>query len=139
MLSKLNLVLISVIEATYVLFFLNFFKTKKSFDRGYILRKLQQFGISKKALIHPIYVPIHPISMICPFGHFISIPIAIYLIVRFILPFNLKIIVILNIIGTTMIFIGSFMNFNAVVYLLPFVIGEIVLNLYLIKKNNKKI
>jgi len=135
MLSKLNLVLISVIEATYVLFFLNFFKTKKSLDQGYILNKLQKLGISKKSLLHPTYESPYPISMICPFGHFISIPIAIYLIVRFLLPFNLKTIVILNIIVTTMIFIGSFMNFNAVVYLLPFVIGEIVLNLYLIKSN----
>ena len=42
MLSKLQLVLISIIEATYILFFLCFFKTKKSLDQGYILNKLQK-------------------------------------------------------------------------------------------------
>lgn len=133
-LLKKQLVLISIIEAIYVIYFLRFFKTCMCLDKGYILQKI---GLNNKYFNHPTYRSHIPISMICPFGHFISIVIVLYLVVRFMLPITLKNILIINLVVLGMIFIGSFMNINAVVYLLPFIIFDLGLNIFLLVKNKK--
>ena len=55
--------------------------------------------------------------------------IGLYLVVRVFLPIDTKNKIRLNLIVLALIFIGSFMNFNAVVYLTPFFIVELMLNL----------
>ena len=69
------------------------------------------------------------ISHICPFGHIMALIIGLYLVARVFLPIDTKNKIRLNLIVLAFIFIGSFMNFNAVVYLTPFFIVEFMLNL----------
>ena len=137
MLSRKELVLISIIESIYILYFLCFFKTKISLDKGYLINKLSKVGIYSKSIEHPVHKSPYPVSMICPFGHFISIPIVNYLVVRFCIPVKIRTINIFSIIVVSLIFIGSFMNLNAVIYLLPFVLFDLLLNIYLLKDKIK--
>ena len=116
--------LISILQAIYVIYMFQYFKTTFSFETS---RKLVLSGI----FFHPVEDSETPISHICPFGHTMAYPIAIYLIGRnFILHNNQKLKNKINILVNSLILLGSLMNINAVVYLLPFFITEIVLYYY---------
>ena len=130
--------IISIIEAIYIIYFLRYFKTTKSFDYGKSLKILYNFlNISdNKYLNHQISETKEKISHICPFGHFMALVIGFYLIIRVFLPFSKKKKIYINLIILALIFIGSFLNFNAVIYLIPFFIIEIMLNIYLKKIEN---
>ena len=118
---------LSIIEAIYVIYFLNYFKTKYS-----IAHPLTLFN--NKYIKHPIGKHDKPISMVCQFGKDASWLIAIYLIIRMMLYkkydkfFNQfsKFVLLL-------IFTFSLMNFNVVLYLVPF----FILEMYLIRNNFK--
>ena len=64
--------IISILEAIYVVYFLRFFKTKFNFDKNVVINLLKKIGINSKNLVHPTYKSKCPISWICPFGHFMS-------------------------------------------------------------------
>lgn len=136
LLTPTNLKIISVLEAIYVIYFLCFFKTRMSLDKGTILKKL---GLGGKYIDHPTYYAKTPISMICPFGHDMAYVIAVYFIIRFFLPLEPKVIYIFNLVVATLIFIGSWLNMNAVVYLAPIVLLELSINSYLLIRNQKMI
>lgn len=135
--SKINLYLyISVIEVLYILYILRYFKTNVSFHYGniqnYFINLSQYLGINKNYFKHPIYYSQEPINHICPFGHQMAIVIAIFLIMRvYLLGIN-KYSKKINYIVLLLIFIGSFMNLNAVIYLIPFFVMELYLNIKLI-------
>ena len=136
MITKLHLIIFSIIEAIYVIYVLRFFKTRKSLDYGYVIKKLSFLRMGKY-IEHPTREYIEPKSMICPFGHDLAFLLGGYLIIRFLLGFKMKTIIILNFLILALSFIMSFMNFNAVIYLLPFIIVDLLFNLYLLKNMNK--
>lgn len=117
-----KLLLISIFQAIYVVYILNYFKTKYS-----LAHPLLNFNTNY--LKHPIGKSEVPISNICDFGHHCSWLIALFVLSRpFIFCKNIKNISILALI---IVLTFSLLNFNAVVYLLPYFFIEI----YLIKKN----
>ena len=115
---------ISTIEAIYIIFMLNYFKTKIALDHGFVLDLLKKIGISSNSLNHQIYKLEEPVNMVCPFGHFISWFIALFFILRNYIPCLKKI----NRFVIILLFIGSWMNINVLIYLLPIFIIEIYLH-----------
>lgn len=116
----MNLLLISFIEAIYVIYMLNYFKTKYSIAHPFTY-------FNNKYLFHPIGISDKPKSTICQFGHDVSWLIALYFIVRGYLIHNNMFrneINKINKIVLTLLIIGSFMNFNCVVYLIPIFVIE---------------
>lgn len=115
------LVYISIIEALYILYILRFYKTTKS----YSIYDLNLSGI----LYHSNNKTIKPTHHICKFGQDSSILIFIYLIIRaMILYYKKEWNWIFNRNINILIFIISLINFNAVIYLLPYYILEIFIN-----------
>lgn len=120
--------LLSLVEAIYVVYMMNYFKTRYS-----LAHPLTYF--ENKFLYHPIGKSDKPICNICPLGNKGSVLIAIFVILRWIIFTNssnksqLKILKLFSIFGVSIAFLLSLLNFNAVVYLLPYFITEI----YIIK------
>ena len=114
---------ISIIEAIYIIFMFNYFKTKKPLDTGYILNKL---GIKNSYFQHNTIEFEEPTNMVCPFGHFISWFIGLFLIVRNYLPVLKK----NNKMFLILLFIGSLMNFNVFIYLIPIFIIELYFSFF---------
>jgi hypothetical protein len=110
-------VLVSIIEACYIIYMFRYFKTTfsfsllplKIFDNSFYLKHLQN---NTK----------NPESHICPFGHDMAFVIGFYLVIRnysyCLLNYNNWII--------GFIFIGCFLNFNCVAYFLPVIIVEVI-------------
>ena len=117
-----KLILLSVIQGVYIVYILNFFKTKYS-----LAHPLSNF--SNDYLKHPIGINNEPISNICEFGHQVSWFLALFIILRSIFKnrFTKHISIIVLIITATF----SMLNFNAVIYLLP----HFAIEIYLIKNN----
>jgi hypothetical protein len=110
---------ISIIVAIYILYMFNYFKTTTSFAHP-----LTYFN--NKYLYHPIINTEEKTNMICKFGQDASWLIALFLILRFFVIKNIKQCSLLVYIA---IAIGSFLNLNAVIYLIPYILIE----MYLIK------
>ena len=121
---KINRFTISIVEAVYVIYMLNYFKTKYSLAHPLSNMSSDYFN-------HPIGVHKKPISNICKFGHDGSFILAIYLVLRGYLyenkSVNKKKLLMFNKMVILAVFLFSLMNFNAVVYLLPIFIIEIYL------------
>jgi hypothetical protein len=117
-----KLILLNVMQGVYIVYILNFFKTKYSFAHP-----LSNF--SNDYLKHPIGVNNQPISNICEFGHQVSWFLALFIILRTLFKnrFTKHISIIVLIITATF----SLLNFNAVIYLLP----HFAIEIYLIKNN----
>jgi len=118
---KQNLFIISILESAYIIYMLNYFKTKYSLSFP--------IKINNKYFIHPIGKHEYPKSNICKFGHDMSWLMAIYFIIKgylFSLGKKRRQLVIINKLVLLTIFIFSLMNLNAVVYLLPVFIIEMV-------------
>ena len=114
------IVLTSIIEAIYVLYILRFYKTTRSLS----IYDIPLYGTFK----HTNNNTITPTHHICPFGQDSAILLFMYLIIRAIRLYykkkwNWKLNVYLNI----LIFIISLINFNALVYLLPYYLTEIII------------
>lgn len=124
-----KLTLISITEIAYVVYMLRCFKTKYS-----LAHPLVKFN--SEYLKHPIGKFSTPQSNICQFGHDGAIIIALLILLRlkalYVFNINKKMVASFNTFVVIIIGILSFMNFNALVYLLPFFVCEIFLikNLY---------
>lgn len=115
--------LVSVILAIYIVYMLNFFKTTYSFAHP-----LTYFN--NKYLYHPIVNTETKENMICKMGNHGSWIIALFLILRFyLLKKNIKT---CSIVVYLLILILSFLNLNAVIYLIPYFILELLLIKYLL-------
>ena len=117
--------IISYFEAFYIVYMLNYFKTKIAFDHGLILNFLNKIGINHKFIEHHTTIQLEePINMVCPLGHFISWLVGLFIILRNYIPklkeYNITVFILL--------FIGSFMNVNVLIYLLPIFIIEFYLH-----------
>ena len=128
MITNTEFLLISFIEAIYVIYMLNYFKTRYSLAHPFTY-------FESKFLYHPIGKSEKPVCNICPLGNVGAFLIALYVILRWILFTNSqknksnKSIKLFSIFALILVFMISLLNFNAVVYLLPYFVTEI----YLIK------
>jgi hypothetical protein len=115
------MIIISLVEAIYVIYMLNFFKTRYSFAHP-----LTYFD--NRILRHPIGKFSESQSQICPFGQVGAYVIAFFIIVRLITLhyniINVNTLLLFNKLALMAVFILSLLNFNAVLYLIPFFIIE---------------
>jgi hypothetical protein len=120
-----KVLIFSIIEAVYIVYMLNYFKSKYSFAHPLSDFKDSYFK-------HPIGISDKPISNICEFGHQASWLLALFILLRLAFLKNkyTKYISIFVLIVS-----GTFalLNVNAIIYLIPYFIYEIVL----IKNNFK--
>lgn len=119
----------TLFDAVYIVFILNYFKTKYSFAHP-----LTYFD--NKFIYHPIGKSKIPVSNICPFGHLCSWFLAAFILIRLFLVYYTKISI--NLIKNMSYFVliitilFSLMNFNAVIYLIPhFIIESFIIKNYL--------
>ena len=128
----MNLYLITLFEIIYINYTFWFMKTKYYITHP--LSTLQCFEITeiknniKNFFKHPIYKG-SPDNYICPFGKFMIIILSFYLVIRLILFRNKKYYNSLrkfNMFVLLITFTLSLMNMNAVIYLIPFFMIEIL-------------
>lgn len=113
--------MINIIEAIYICYMMNYFKTKYSLHLP--LEKITKYN---KFLIHPINTGAYE-NKICPLGNLIGFLIPIWILIRVIYKKS-KIVRNMNIIIWILIFIMSFiMNINAFIYFIPAFIIEFIL------------
>jgi hypothetical protein len=106
-------ILLNLIEAFYVFYMMNYFKT--SYSLHLPLENITKYN---KFLIHPINTG-HYQSKICPLGHLIGFLLPIWILIRVIYK-NSTIVKNINIIIWVLIFVLSFiMNINAFIYFIP--------------------
>jgi len=103
---------VSIIEAIYVIYILNYFKTRYS-----LAHPLSYF--ENKLLYHPIGRSDEPVSNICQLGNWGAYAIALYIIARVFIGKS-SVFKILNKLVVFLVFVVSLLNFNAVIYLLPY-------------------
>ena len=119
------MLLITIIECIYLYYMFHIFKTKYSFNHPLEYLVNDNLGNYYE---HPIGIIDNNKSKICKFGRDGALIIIIYLISRyFILKLNLlsrNILVIINKIVLLIIFLLSWMNLNAVIYFLPFILFD---------------
>ena len=126
MLTNTEFLLVSIAEAIYVIYMLNYFRTKYSLAHPFTY-------FENKFLYHPIGKADKPICNICPLGNIGAFSIAFYVIVRWIIVIKSKKdtknkgVKLFSIFAFVLVFIMSLLNFNAVVYLIPYFITEIYL------------
>lgn len=127
MLTNTEFLLVSLVQAVYVIYMMNYFKTKYSLAHPFSY-------FENKFLYHPIGKSDKPICNICPLGNYGGFLIAIYVIIRWVIFTNMKKknsgIKLFSIFALLLVFMLSLLNFNAVVYLLPYFITEV----YIIKE-----
>ena len=107
-----------------------FFKTKYSLEIGrWVGNPITTFFQDKlhldvkDLLDHPVVLCEEPMSQICLFGKYASVLIFIFLVLRNFIPCLAKV----NTVIFIIIFIMSFMNYNAVLYLIPVFLLELYL------------
>ena len=119
------MLLITTIECIYLYYMFHIFKTKYSFNHPLEYLVNDNLGNYYE---HSIGIVDNDKSKICKFGRDGALIIIIYLISRyFILKLNLlsrNILIIINKIILLIIFLLSWMNLNAVIYFLPFIIFD---------------
>ena len=102
----------------YLIYMFNFFKTSYSISHPlefYLISNLNDY------FKHPIYSGEYE-SKICPFGHNIIWILVIYLVIKIYYKIPNKI----NNLSIIITFILSLMNFNALLYLIPYFIYEFI-------------
>lgn len=113
--------LFTLLNSIYLIYMLNYFKTRYNFAHPLTYFKNRLF-------YHPIGKVKKPINMICPFGNCCSYLLAIFLLLRYIIvKNNLLDVLLIKKISFLVLIITitlSFMNFNAVIYLIPHIILE---------------
>ena len=113
---------LSILMAIYIIYMLNYFKTTISFAHP-----LTYFN--NKYLYHPIINTKEKTNMICKLGNDAAWFIGLFLVLRFFL-FDKSTIKKYSLIVYITILILSFLNLNAVIYLLPYFIIEAYFNLF---------
>lgn len=121
---------LSIIDAIYVMYMLNYFKTKYNFAHPLTY-------YSNKVFYHPIGKIDKPQSLICPFGNVAGFFLAGFIILRLVFITCNNKLSLFNYISRFILlltFLLSFLNFNAVIYLIPhFIIEYFIIKYYLNK------
>lgn len=122
----MKLLIITIVEIIYVYYMLNYFKTRYSIHHPLeyiVLNQLPDF------FRHPIGEYDYS-NKICPFGHFASNILVLYLTCRYLILTRTKYkIKNINIIIFVITLLFSLLNMNAFVYLLPYFALEIYVHL----------
>lgn len=122
----MNLFIITFIESLYLYYMFHIFKTHYTFNHPFEYLFTDNMGDYFK---HPIGITNNNRSKICKFGRDGSIMIIVYLYFRYIIT-NFGILkktnwIYINKIILLIIFILSWMNLNAVIYFLPFILFDL--------------
>jgi hypothetical protein len=115
------IILFALIHSLYIIYVLNYFKTKYS-----IAHPITYF--SNDLLYHPIGTSDTPTSKVCKLGNLLSWYLAAFILIRGILIYYKKIKISLKNISLIILIIGvmlSMLNLNVVLYLIPHFIIEI--------------
>ena len=119
--------ILSIIEGIYVIYILRYFKTTQSFamyERGLISGQLT--GKMKQYLTHNIHNTDKPMHHICAFGRDASLLLGIFFFLRaYYIHKKISWNWTRNNIALLLVFMGCFLNINAVVYMLPIVLAEL--------------
>lgn len=120
------MLLITIIECIYLYYMFHIFRTKYSFHHPF--EYLVNDNLSKY-FEHPIGITNNKRSKICKFGRDGTLLLIAYLILRYLLlkinVISKKKIMIFNKIVLLIVFILSWMNLNAVIYYLPFILFDL--------------
>lgn len=126
-----NLLLcISIIQSLYLIYMLNYFVAPIDINP-------YNWNWKNKVFHHSNDIGT---SLVCPFGNLSSYLLTCFILLRFILVSSFNntllnnIILKLSICVLILTFILSFMNFNVVLYLLPYFISEIIVIKYILQK-----
>ena len=130
------MLVVSVLEGLYIIYMFIFFKTCYSLEIGRwegapitsFFSDQLKFNV-EKLLYHPTQKCAEPESQICLFGKYAAILIFVFLVMRHFCKGLKKI----NMYVFLVIFLFSFMNYNAVLYLIPVFILEILMGSGIIK------
>ena len=130
------MLVVSVLEGLYIIYMFIFFKTCYSLEIGRLqlenitrfFSNLFKFNV-EKLLYHPTQKCAEPESQICLFGKYAAILIFVFLVMRHFCKGLKKI----NVYVFLVIFLFSLMNYNAVLYLVPVFILEILMGSGIIK------
>ena len=126
----MNILLLSFLESFYIIYIMNFFKTR------YNLAHPMTF-IENDYFHHPVDISEEPRRMICRFGRNISWVIALYIFFRGVIEYYYKekMTQITKII-MLLIFLGSMINFNVTIYFIPIFAIEYLLSSSYATSNN---
>ena len=123
-----TMLLISILEGFYIIYMFVFFKTRYSLEIGRelgpaITKFLHSFSLDDitKILQHPTTRSAEPESQICPFGKIASVFIFVFLVLRHFIPQLKK----ASIYVIALVFLVCFLNYNAVLYMLPVLFFEL--------------
>ena len=124
----MNLIILAVIHSIYIVYVLNYFKTRYNFAHPITY-------FNNKLLYHPIGMSDVPKSKVCKLGNILSWFLALFILIRAVLyinrpPFR-KILKNITLIGLILAVTLSMLNFNVVIYLIPHFIIEIYILKYL--------
>ena len=121
------MIIVSIIHGLYIIFILNYFKTKYN-----LAHPITYFN--NKLLYHPIGKTDIPSSKVCKLGNILSWWLALFIVMRgLFIHHKMYIIIIrkLTLIGLILSVILSMLNFNVIVYLIPHFIIEYLYIKYL--------
>ena len=114
---------LTILVSVYIIYVLNYFKTTYS-----IAHPISYF--KNRYIFHPIYNTKTKKSMICQFGHDASWLLAVFILMRFYIIkhkiLSMKQIKQVSKLILCSVFIVSLVNLNAVLYLLPYYILELL-------------
>ena len=118
----MNILILSILEAFYIIYMMNFFKTRYNFAHPMTFIENDYFH-------HPIDISNEPRGKICKFGRNISWVIALYIFLRGVIEYYYKE-KMTQITKTAMllIFLGSMINFNVTIYFIPIFAIEYLLS-----------
>ena len=118
-----NSLIIAITEAIYVIYIMNYFKTKYSLAHPFTY-------FENKMLYHPIGTASKPICNICKLGNVGAYFIAAYILFRFVImleyPNMQEYIKMMSVFVLLVVFILSFLNLNDVAYLIPYFVFEVL-------------
>ena len=120
-------ILISLIESFYIYYMFNIFETRITFTHPFEKFSLNYLNESVSERIysyfkHPINNSAFPESKICPFGKKITLLLSLYIAFRHLIPLLFKINNLVLLLSVSL----SLSNLNAFVYLIPYLIIEII-------------
>lgn len=124
----MDFIFLSVIHAIYIIYVLNYFKTRYNFAHPITY-------FNNKLLYHPIGMSDIPSSKVCKLGNILSWFLALFILVRAVLyvkmPGLRKLLKQISLVGLILAVALSMLNFNVVLYLIPHFIIEIYIQKYL--------
>lgn len=124
-----KLLIITIVEAIYMVYMYNYFKTTSTFHNP--LEKMLNNQVFSDFFKHPMYSSEYG-SKICPFGNYMGFILGFWVILRYILnryppSLSSKIRIINKIIFIAVLLGSMLLNFNSFVYYLPIFIYELYL------------